>query len=133
MKFNIINAIRTNNFNDPDIQNKLISSWNDNQNLVKEAFTMGKTVFGVYHEYESNYKGDYSFSIGIEDFLKGKYDCSSYAWKKYEIDTSDKLGILNTWKIIWDAEEKGNLTRIYDFDLEVYDPNGKIYILVAYR
>lgn len=63
MKLTIISSVRTNNFNDDRLVEKIAGLW-------KEAsihLTQDQIIYGVYHNYESDYKGDYTLSIAIED------------------------------------------------------------------
>ena len=64
MKLTIINSTRTNNFNDNLLIQKITELWKEKSNRLtnKEIIT-----YAVYHNYESNYKGDYTLSIAIED------------------------------------------------------------------
>lgn len=131
MKFNIIDKKRTNNFTDPNIETKIISLWEENEILVNQSLAAGKSIVCVYHEYDSNYKGDYSVSLGVEEYLEGEFDCSSYSWKEYKVNSSEEFGVLNTWKKIWEDEEKGKIDRVYDFDFEKYSPDGQIAIHIS--
>ena len=92
-------------------------------------------TYGVYHEYESNYKGDYSLSVAIEDtFGESFIEISNN--EKYEIfkvDTAEEQGIFKIWSKIWDQEEAGTLKRAYSYDFEKYYPNGEIEIYIAVK
>lgn len=64
MKLSIINSMRTNNFNDERIMQKITELWKE----ASERLTKNESItYGVYYEYESDYKGDYSLSVAIED------------------------------------------------------------------
>lgn len=132
MKFTRLNTIRTNNFQDPEIQTKIMELWKESEKSIQDAGTQGKVIACVYHEYESNYTGDYSVSIAIEDKLKGEFDTAVFEWKVYPVDPSDDLGIVNTWKKIWAQEEQQLINRVYAFDFESYT-NGEIAINVAVK
>lgn len=131
MKFSILNTIRGNNFTDPDIQVKLMDFWKQNGSFLKEAKEQDKIVAAVYHDYESDYKGDYLVSICKESEADYAFDTSAYLWKEYVVSKNDEQGIVNTWKKIWSDEEAQVINRVYDFDVEKYAPNGEISILIA--
>lgn len=63
MKLTIINSVRTNNFNDSFLIQKITRLWKESSNRLtnKEIIT-----YAVYHNYESNYKGDYSLSMPLK-------------------------------------------------------------------
>lgn len=89
-------------------------------------------VYGLYHEYESDYKGDYTLCVAIEGKDKSSIiipDCTKY--EIFKVDTSDEQGIFNTWNEIWKKEDEGKLKRAYTFGFEKYYPDGNIDIYIA--
>lgn len=132
MNLKIIKSIRTNNFKDDDIMQKITDMWKGASSLLNNQDAI---TYGLYSDYESDYKGDYSLSAAIE----GSNNESSIeipSSSKYEIfrvDTSDEFGILKVWKEIWDREEKGILERAYLYDFEKYYPNGQIEIHIGIK
>ncbi|MEB7792169.1 effector binding domain-containing protein [Enterococcus faecalis] len=131
MKLAVFDSKQTNNFTDPDIQSKILSLWDDYMADVKKSFKENLKVACVYHNYETDYKGDYSVSLCKEDNLNGIFDTSQYTWKEYTVDVSHENAVLNTWKKIWRDEDRNKLDRVYDFDFEQYRPDGRISIFVA--
>lgn len=131
MKFSIFDTARTNNFKDAAIQEKIIGLWQRNALAIAQAKEQGKTIVAVYHEYESDYKGDYSVSIGTETETASVFDTADYRWKEYAVDASDEFGILNTWKQIWAEEDAQTLHRAYGFDYEAYTPTGEQAIFIG--
>jgi len=131
MKFLILDSERTNNFTDPNIQTKIMSLWEKNSLGIKQFLKEDLTIACVYHEYQTNYKDDYTVSLCKEDNTNGVFDTSKYQWKVYKVDVNDKLGVINTWQKIWLDEENHKINRVYDFDFEQYKPNGEISIAVA--
>ena len=63
MFLKILASIRTNNFQDEHCIEKIQTLWQEQEGAVKEAFVQGEPVYAVYHDYASDYKGDYSLSI----------------------------------------------------------------------
>jgi hypothetical protein len=98
---------------------------------IKQFLKEDLTIACVYHEYQTNYKDDYTVSLCKEDNTNGVFDTSKYQWEVYKVDVNDKLGVINTWQKIWLDEENHKINRVYDFDFEQYKPNGEISIAVA--
>lgn len=123
-KIYILEPIRTNNFIDLGV--KIISHW--------ELFlSMGfeKDVkYAIYYNYDSNYKGDYDFTIGVENEFKGSLPLEIPSLKYQKID-STQASILDSWKIIWELEEQGKIKRNYIFDFEKHLSDGKIEIYIG--
>jgi len=131
LKLSIIKSIRTNNFNDERIMQKITDLWQE----ASEQLPKNENTYGVYHNYESDYKGDYSLSIAIENH-NGESMIEIPKNNKYRIfkvDTTDPQGIFHTWSKIWEQEEAGILQRAYSFDFEKYYPNGEIEIHIAIK
>lgn len=132
MKLTIINDVRTNNFNDELLMQKITGLWKEASNGLTNQDTI---IYGVYHDYESDYKGDYTLSIAVEDHKsEPSLEISNNA--KYEIfhvDTAEEQGVLNAWKNIWEQEDLGTLKRAYTHDFEKYYPDGKIEVHIAIK
>ena len=132
LKLTVINSIRTNNFSDDLIMQKISKLW-------KEAFNQltnhENITYGVYHDYESDYKGDYSLSIAIENSDREPFIeiPNNEKYEIFKVDTSEEQGIFNTWNKIWDQEEEGTLKRAYTYDYEKYYPNGDIEVHLAVK
>ncbi len=131
MKFSIMATERTNNFTDSAIQAKITGLWEKNSEAVKKAAEKGMVIACVYHEYESNYQGDYAVSLCFEETEQADFDTDKFTWKKYPIDRRDAQGILTTWRQIWSEEENQQLQRKYSFDFEQYAPDGEVAIFIA--
>ena len=131
MKFSILDSVKTNNFTDPKIEQKITTMWEKHSKDVKEIFEAGGIISCVYHDYQSNYKGDYIVSLCKENNVTGTFDTSGYNWKEYIVDNNDPFGINNTWKRIWSEEETNEIDRVYDFDFEQYKLDGEVRIFIA--
>lgn len=129
MKLTVLNGIRTNNFNDELVMQKIADMW---KKASKDLERHENSTYGVYHEYESDYTGDYSLCVAIEGEKEpsitipdeGKYEV-------FPVDVDDEQGILKTWNEIWDKEKEGGLQRAYTIDFEKYYPNGTVQIYIA--
>lgn len=92
-------------------------------------------IYGIYYDYESDYKGDYSLSVAIED-VEGEHIIliqNHENYKVFHVDTTQEQGILKTWSKIWEQEEFGALKRAYTYDYEKYYPNGEIEIHISIK
>lgn len=132
MKLTIINDVRTNNFNDNFLMQKITGLWKEASNRLNNQDII---IYGVYHEYESDYKGDYTLSVAVED---GKSEPSleitnNSKYEIFNVDTTDTQGIINTWKKIWERENSGTLERAYSYDFEKYYPSGEVDIYIAIK
>ena len=132
LELKVLKSIRTNNFNDIYIVDKIKRIWREAPiHLSKEKVN----TYGVYHKYSSNYKGDYTLSIAVEDAnndTEVKLTIpEDTKYKIFQVDPKDELGVINVWKEIWELEDKGNLKRAYTYDFEKYLPNGKVEIYIA--
>ncbi|RXJ04504.1 AraC family transcriptional regulator [Anaerobacillus alkaliphilus] len=132
MNLTVIRSVRTNNFKDDAILHKITEMWKEASSILKNY---NNVRYGLYYNYESDYKGDYTLSVAIEsneNELTLKIPNTS-KYEIFEVDTAEEFGILNAWKKIWEREEKGDLERAYSFDFEKYYPNGQIEIHIAIK
>ncbi|MBE1442788.1 GyrI-like domain-containing protein [Paenibacillus sp. OAS669] len=132
MKLTIINDVRTNNFNDYLLLQKITGLWKEASNSLTNRDII---IYGVYHDYESDYKGDYTLSVAFED---SKSESSleipdSAEYEIFNVDSAEEQGVINTWRKIWERENSGTLKRAYTYDFEKYYPNGEIEIYIAIK
>ena len=132
MKLKVINSVRINNFNDNQLLQKITALWEQASNHLTNLEVI---TYGVYHDYESDYKGDYSLSIAIEDHTaKPILEISTQSkYEIFKVDTREDQGVVNTWRKIWEHEIAGTLARAYSYDYEKYYPNGEIEIYIALK
>ncbi|MDX8046237.1 effector binding domain-containing protein [Gracilibacillus sp. S3-1-1] len=127
MRIDLFTSIRTNNFNDEQMMEKIQDMW-------KQASTHfeGKKeiVYGVYYDYESDFTGDYSLGVGIENEEGSVVISNPTNYQIFKVDTSDD-GIIKTWQKIWELEKSSELERSYTIDYEKYLPNGDVEIHIA--
>ncbi|MBP1039831.1 effector binding domain-containing protein [Vagococcus sp. BWB3-3] len=129
MKLNELASVRTNNVNDPEMTTKIQGVWGEAQ----AKLTQKMPLYGVYHAYESDYKGDYTLSIACEAGEEGAFlmidDRAMY--QVFPVDTSQERAVYQTWQRIWALEEQGDLSRSYKFDYEKYATDGSIEIFLG--
>lgn len=131
MHLKIIHSIRTNNFNDEHVTQKINDMWKSASSELSEH--EGST-YGLYHEYESDYKGDYTLSVAIEGTNEPSIKIPNHTiYQVFKVDKDAEQGILNTWSEIWNMEKEGQLERAYTHDFEKYKPDGAIEIYIAVK
>ena len=131
MELKIIEKIRTNNFNDEHVMQKITDMWKNASNVLTDK---NENVYGLYHEYESDYKGDYTLCVAVEGRDKSSVaipDDTKY--EVFKVNTNDEQGIFNTWNEIWKKEDENQLNRAYTYDFEKYYPDGNIDIYIAVK
>ncbi len=107
-KLTLINKIRTNNFQDEHVIQKITDMW---KGASAELSKHEGNTYGVYYDYESDYKGDYTLGVAIE----GENDSSlvipsDTKYEIFEVDPNEEQGIFNTWKDIW-KKRRGRSTK----------------------
>ncbi|WP_026389852.1 hypothetical protein [[Acholeplasma] multilocale] len=133
MSLKILKEIRTNNFADPQMGEKFVNVWKQAEEIITKQKLEGP-FYGVYHKYQSNYKGDYNYAvanIGVEYSDLNINETAHY--KEFEVDTKKPNAISKTWEHIWDLEDAGKLNRIYETDFEFYDLDGSITIYIGVK
>lgn len=131
-KIYVLDNCVTNNFNDNLVFEKISKVWNS----LANAKSPTSIKYGVYHNYESDYKGDYTLSIATDDETDSKTILeipNNISYKIFEVDLSKNVetAVIETWKHIWELEEKSSLKRDYVLDYEKYYPDGKIEIYIG--
>ena len=124
----IVDSCETNNFEDSKLVEKISKVWNN-------MSSYSGIKYGVYHNYSSNYKGDYTLSVGIEGNIDDAeiIEIPNLEYKIFEVDMSKNIenAIFETWKYIWDLEDKNLLKRDYIIDFEKYHTDGKVEIYIG--
>lgn len=132
MKLYVLKSIRTNNFNDDNLMEKINAMWEVSS---RELGNYQNTIYGLYYDYESDYKGDYSLCVAIEEGAgTSLIDIpENINYEIFKVDTMGEQGVVKSWGKIWELEEAGELERTYTYDFEKYYPNGEIEIHVALK
>lgn len=131
MKLEIVYKIRTNNFNDPHVMQKITNMWK----VASQKLSHHEGItYGLYYEYASDYKGDYSLGVAIEGENESAIMMPhGIKYEVFKVNTEEEQGIFNTWNDIWNKEEEGLLKRAYTYDYEKYYPDGDIEIFIAIK
>lgn len=130
MRLKTLGTVRTNNFTDKDILSKINNLW---QSTVNSALQQ-TTLYGVYYQYKSDYRGDYTLAIAIDDDNAEDIiipDDTHY--RVFSVDVGEDNGVYKTWQKIWQLEQQGKLIRSYNVDYEKYTPDGQIDIYISIK
>ncbi|MBF0784964.1 AraC family transcriptional regulator [Muribacter muris] len=104
---------------------KLLTLWHTQTNLPE-------IYYGVYSNYQSDYKGDYDFAIAVEQPTDNGYPAIEIEdLILYEKFITDRDHIAQTWQHIWLRCQQGLIKRAYTVDFEKYYPDGKVEIYIA--
>jgi len=124
-------SLRTNNFNDPEIIKKVTDLW---AAALKKLSDHNGSIYGVYHNYESNYQGDYDLSISIvTEQLQDNTITLGHNYREFPITLNQSSSIVEVWQNIWQMEKNGELDRQYDADYEEYRADGTVSIFVSLK
>ncbi|WP_086349065.1 GyrI-like domain-containing protein [Candidatus Enterococcus clewellii] len=126
-----IGSIRTNNFT-ADMGEKIGGLW---QQVMPDIQGIAP-IYAIYHEYESNYTGDYTLSLAVEPAKSEnilELDEGQYRIFPVEQTPEDpsRNNVAETWQKIWQLEESGSLNRRYEKDYEKYAADGTVAIHIG--
>lgn len=132
MELNIVDSIKTNNFEEPNMAIVIGELWQRAGAMLQGYEGM---IYGVYDKYMSNYKGDYRLSVAIEASNSGETISikDEQQYRVFSVDKGIEQGVYKMWQIIWGLEEAGELQRAYTVDFEKYTPTGDIEIYIALK
>jgi predicted transcriptional regulator YdeE len=102
-------------------------------------------IIVCYYDYESDYRGEYSYLIGARvstlDEIPEGMSALCVPPLQYAVFTTDEGKVveqnIKTWQHIWHLEDTGQLPRSYYIDYEVWDArshdhnNGQIDIYIG--
>ncbi|MBG9987314.1 transcriptional regulator [Facklamia sp. DSM 111018] len=122
-----IDSIRTNNFSDPDMMSKIGGMW---EKAYQNFDLKNETMFAIYDDYVSDYKGDYRLSLYTTKILDSeKIELDLEGMTTYHCDSREDLP--KVWKEIWEDEEQNKLKRSYLKDLERYHADGSVTLYLS--
>lgn len=94
--------------------------------------SLPETVYAVYDRYQSDYSGEYDFSIAVETPTENGLPAIEIEdLVLYEKFITDREHIAQTWQHIWQRSQQGLIKRAYTVDFEKYYPDGKVEIYIA--
>ncbi|MBC2172478.1 GyrI-like domain-containing protein [Listeria booriae] len=118
----IINEVRTNNFNDSQVADKIRALWEEAKQYQQE----NQTFYGIYMDYESDFSGDYTVRVATDYQVFVGAETVVIPQQQYHVFPVEN-DVFATWQEIW----KLPLARSYVFDYEEYLPDGSILIHIG--
>lgn len=124
---------RTNNADEmkPDTQ-KIGALWRRFISEVAPSFPH----YGVYHNYDSDFKGTYDLIAGIEDEPNEPFDSVTIKEGKYlKFSAKGELhqAVMQCWEQVWAYFQDPSIDekRVYETDFEVYRSMDEVEIYVG--
>lgn len=128
MKLYEIDSVRTNNFS-KDVGEKIGQLWSQVMSQVQNDDTV---IYGIYHDYENDYRGDYTLTIASEQkTAKRLLDIPSQKYELFPVDTTSEIGVIEAWQKVWSLEEESKIERAYQYDFEKYDLDGTVTLYIG--
>lgn len=101
-------------------------AWVWEQFLSDERFKKTAELYGVYHNYQSDENGFFTFTVGEE--TQDTEDMIEIPTGEYLLFRApSRQEVLNIWQEIW----KSRLPRSFSFDFEKYYADGSVEIYIA--
>lgn len=95
MRVYVLEHVRTNNFSE-NMGKEIGEAW---ENAMKIVNDLSVTMYGVYHEYENDYKGNYTLSIATETLeTLSSIEIPEVTYKIFPEDSSEENGVFKTWE-----------------------------------
>lgn len=132
MKFFVIDSVKTNNFTDEKMSDKVQTVWKNS--LAKLTDNHGCT-YGVYNHYQNDFRGDYVLSIAVDHPIEHctkiieSNPIDNYA--VFNVNDNHEDHVYQVWEHIWGLEQDGKILRAYDVDFEKYYPDGRVEIYIS--
>lgn len=124
-----VNSLRTNNAA-PDMLEKMGALWQQAGQAMAGAPQDGP-CYGVYHHYESDNTGDYTYSIASHVKTGTELALPDDAEYRVFEAPGGQPGIGDAWAMVWGLEKEGALNRAYTWDFEMYHPDGRAEVHIA--
>jgi predicted transcriptional regulator YdeE len=134
-----LSAVTNNEFEMSEENGKIAKLWEDyfENDVYKTTFNKANSdfMYGVYSDYESDVKGNYKITVGVE-VTKPKNaivieDKKYLAFKK---QGELPMVVVELWQEIWDYFEKNSdYERAFTVDFEKYAKEDEIEIYVAIK
>lgn len=128
MKLYEVASVRTNNFSE-NVESQIGQLWNQ---VITKLDKIPEVMYGVYHDYESDYRGDYTLTVATEKRSeKRTIDVPDGKYKLFPVDITSETGVIEAWQKVWKLELENQLQRVYKYDYEKYDLDGSITLYIG--
>lgn len=125
----ILQETRVNNFS-PNSMDNIMELWESAYDSYEDFADYIK--YAIYHNYESNYRGDYTLSLATKDIETGyEFNLKMDKYIKYSAEDMDDLP--NLWEEIWDDEENCKIDRTYKYDYERYNLDDSVDVFIGIK
>ena len=127
----IIDEIRTNNFNDPERDEKVQELWTK---VLKKLGDRPKiSIYAVYFLFVDGYKGNYTLALGTDIYESDKLVIVGDDHLMLKADMTEEDGVIKAWERIWEMEEKEQIDRAYLVDYETHYTNGNVELYISVK
>jgi len=128
MKLYEIDSVRINNFS-KDVGEKIGQLW---AKVMSKNQSEPYVMYGVYHNYENDYRGDCTLSIATEQKTDTElFDIQNGKYELFPVDMSSEIGVIEAWQKVWSLEEENKIKRTYQYDFEKYDLDGTVTLYIG--
>ena len=121
-KVYILESVRTNTFKE-SFAADAGAVWQ----TASARFTESAVKYGIYHNYESDFKGDYDLTVAVDSPQSGDSMTLEGNYHIFPVDMNGENPIVAAWAQIWAQP----LRRAYTKDFEKYSPDGTVSIYIA--
>ncbi|MDH5647405.1 MAG: GyrI-like domain-containing protein [Candidatus Heimdallarchaeota archaeon] len=138
-----INGIstRTTNRDEMDPEKARIGIlWQTFNNKVSVDYSQGKSVYGIYYNYETDANGEFSVLVGTDqkDSLTAKLENITILSGQYIVFEGKgemPRAVVETWGKIWDyfSNDQAEYQRAYTTDFEYYKNENEVDIYIALK
>jgi predicted transcriptional regulator YdeE len=120
---------------------KIRGLWQRFYDVIAPNLMNGATIFGVYHNYESDASGEFSVLAGA-DQINVSSSCStdkvliqSGNYLLFEAKGDMPQVVIDTWSKVWEYFESGGseYQRAYTTDFELYKSQNEIEVYIAIK
>lgn len=89
----------------------------------------GGAIVGVYHDYESDFRGKFAFTVGVVcgGVSAGNVRVGGGRYAKFTV--SDRSSVADVWNFVWHSK----LDRAYAADYEAYGEDGSVEIYISLK
>ena len=130
--------VRTKNADEmnPEIQ-KIAPLWGRFFNEVLPTLEEGTTVYGVYHNYESDAMGEFDVLVGADKLVATEemksVDLQAGKYLMFPVKGELPQAIIDTWMQIWAYFEDPSIDekRAYQTDFELYKSADEVEIYIG--
>jgi predicted transcriptional regulator YdeE len=135
-------SVRTTNANEMNpTTGKIGLLWKDFDEKVAVDYKNGNRVYGVYSNYESDEKGEFSILAGTDQSeVKSTCELETIVIKSGKYLVFSAKGdipkiVIDTWMKIWEyfAQKDTEYERLYTTDFEYYVNQNEIEIYIAVK